>query len=373
MKRGGKMGSLDKEKYYSVISERIKYVLTELNYSQADLVRICREQGFNLNQSAVSKIINSATGLSIMNVVCISKALKLDLNEILSTDANTTVTLPQNEKLRNVNDSFITRADDNAFKPYLGEYNIYFYPTKSSESKLIHGKMSFMKSIDSSECEVKISFKTGKMNDKNEEIFKRYTGSACISLNMNAIYCSVMSKEIGEICYLIFSYIPILYEKLECRIGAVLTSSAGENRLPTMQRILISRRELTDEILYFLEGQLLLNASEILLSKNAFNAMLKDEEFPEAFKDYFCNSEDGDGFSNVLAVPYYYLYESMIRDSFMSQEDILKSICLLRKYSMAPKYNKVGGKADEIVYKLLNDVFKINSTSEEKMNNDGSK
>ena len=121
------MGSLDKEKYYSVISERIKYVLTELNYSQADLVRICQEQGFNLNQSAVSKIINSATGLSIMNVVCISKALKLDLNEILSTDANTTVTLPQNEKLRNVNDSFITRADDNAFKPYLGEYNIYFY------------------------------------------------------------------------------------------------------------------------------------------------------------------------------------------------------------------------------------------------------
>src|SRR5699024_7379219 len=111
---------------------------------------------------------------------------------------------------------------------------------------------------------------------------------------MNAIYCSVMSKEIGEICYLIFSYIPILYEKLECRIGAVLTSSAGENRLPTMQRILISRRELTDETLYFLEGQLLLNASEILLSKNAFNAMLKDEEFPEAFKDYFCTSEDRD-------------------------------------------------------------------------------
>ena len=367
------MGSLDKEKYYSVISERIKYVLTELNYSQADLVKICREQGFNLNQSAVSKIINSATGLSIMNVVCISKALKLDLNEILSTDANTTITLPQNEKLRNVNDSFITRADDNVFKPYLGEYNIYFYPTKSSENKLIHGKMSFMKSIDSSECEVKISFKTGKMNDKNEEIFKRYTGSACISLNMNAIYCSVMSKEIGEICYLIFSYIPILYEKLECRIGAVLTSSAGENRLPTMQRILISRRELTEEILYFLEGQLLLNASEILLSKNAFNAMLKDEEFPEAFKDYFCTSEDRDGLSNVLTVPYYYLYESMIRDSFMSQEDILKSICLLRKYSIAPKYNKVGGKADEIVYKLLNDVFKVNSNSEVKMNDDCSK
>ena len=169
---------------------------------------------------------------------------------------------------------------------------------------------------------------------------------------------------------ILFFRIPILYEQLECRLGAVLTSSAGENRLPTMQRILISRKELTDEILYFLESQLLLNASEILLSQNAFNAMLKDKEFPEDFKEYFCDSEKGNVFSNVLSVPYYYLYESMIRDSFMSQEDILKSICLLRKYSTAPRYNKVGGKADEIVYKLLNDVFKINSTAEAKINDD---
>ena len=51
------MGSLDKEKYYSAISERIKYALKELNYSQADLVKICREQGFNLDNPVAELII----------------------------------------------------------------------------------------------------------------------------------------------------------------------------------------------------------------------------------------------------------------------------------------------------------------------------
>lgn len=353
------MGGFDKEKYYSIISERIKYALSKMNYNQTDLLRACKEHGFNINQSSISKILNSTSGLSITNIVAISKALDLDLNEVLSTDKNITITLPEKPKKSDINPSFITRADSNAFKPYLGDYYCYFYPTKSSESKLIQGKMSFVKSIDSSECQVNISFKTGKKNEKNEKIFKTYSGSACISKNMNAIYCSVMNTdtEIGEICYLIFSYIPILYEKLECRLGAVLTSSAGDNRLPTMHRILISRNKLTDQILYYLEGQLLLNESEILLSQNALNAMLKDDNLPDTFKDYFGNPEIHNGFSNVLTFPCYYLYESMIRDSFMKQEDILKSICVLRKYSTAPRYNKIGGKADEIVYKLLTEVF----------------
>ena len=51
----------------------------------------------------------------------------------------------------------------------------------------------------------------------------------------------------------------------------------------------------------------------------------------------------------------------MIRDSFMSEEDNIKSICLLRKYSAAAKYNKVGGKADQIVYKFLTEIADKNN------------
>ena len=355
------MGKIDKEKYYCMISERIRYALHELGYTQAELVKLCQEQGYDIKQSSISKITSSATGLSIMNVVGISKVLNLDLSEVLSTESNTVLTLPQRKIERESSNYFITRADDKVFEPYLGTYVCYFYPTKSSENRLIKGEFSFSKSVDSSECEVKISFKTGKKNEENEEIRKEYSGTACISLSMNTIYCSVSNKDIGEICYIVFSFIPILYEKLECRLGGVLTSSAGDNRLPTMQRILLSKKELSDDMLYFLEGQLLMNQSEILLSQNAFNAMLKDDRFPDAFKEYFCDSESGNRFSNILPMPYFYLYESMIRDSFMSEEDKIKSICLLRKYSAAAKYNKVGGKADQIVYKFLTEIADKNN------------
>ena len=345
-----------KQEFNQTVIKRLNYAMTKLGYTQTDLVKLCSDMGFHITQSTLSKLLSSGAGLSLMNLTYICRALHLDLNEVLSPEFSTTnITLPHYQK-RTESSSFIKRADDKSFIPYLGEYHCYFFPTKSSETDLIEGIFKFEASKDYSECNVYISFKTKKRDEKKQDIIKEYWGKACISLNMDAIYCSVANEEIGECCYLIFSHIPILYEKLECRLGAVLTSSAGSHRLPTMQRILISRRKLSPKDLYLLEGQLLLNASEIIISQSAYQALLKDPELPASFIEYFCDKENNNNFSNVVSVPYYYLYESFIRDSFINTKDKLKIICLLRKYSLASRYNKIGGKADELVYRLLCDM-----------------
>lgn len=345
---------IEKQEFYALISKRLEYAIEKMGYTQAELANLCKKNGFQISQASISKILNASSGISLINITQICQALNLNLNEVLSIDPDDTITIPKPQSNMQEHSNFIRRADAPEFQPYLGTYHIYFFPTKSSESKPIHGNLEFRPSIDSSECNVYLSFKTGKRDQNNEEILKEYLGTACISLKMNTVYCSIKSDKIGEICYFIFSYMSILHEKLECRLAAALTSSAGENRFPTVHRMLISRKKLSDKILYYLEGQLLLNSSEILISKSAYHAFLKDENLPDSFKEYFSTNNPENEFMHAASIPYYYLNESLIRDSFMdSDEDKSKAICLLRKYSVANRYNKIGGKADETVYKML--------------------
>lgn len=344
------------------IGKRIAYSLKTLGYTQDDLAKMCVNNGYSISQATISKILKGISGINIPNIVAICQTLNLDLNEVLSPNLEmTSITVPEVSTITTYRSSLITDCTRKEFIPYLGSYFCYFYPTKSNESNILCGLLSFEKSKTSKKCLVNVSFETGKLTDDKKRIFKKYTGEACISLPMQAVYCTVQNDDISEISHFIFSYLPILYEKLECKLAAVLTVSAGGNRLPTMHRMLITRKKLTSDELSLLEGQLHLNASEILISHSAFNAMLKDD-VPESFKEYFCepNSEKplDKVFTNVASIPYYYLNESVIRDSFMPTEDKLKVICLLRKYSNAPRYNKIGGKADELIYQILTSMQK---------------
>ena len=343
--------------YYKVVGERIEYCLKALGYTQDDLSKQCISNGFSISQATISKIVKGVSGLNISNIVGICETLHLDLNEVLSSNPElNTVTISESSTSPASYDSLIADCTRKEFTPYLGDYFCYFYRTKSNESDMLCGTLRFEKAKNSKKCIVSISFETGKYTEDGKKILKKYTGEACISLSMQAVYCTVQNDEIGEICYFVFSYRPILYEKLECKLAAVLTVSAGGNRMPTLHRMLISRKKLSDETLSLLEGQLNLNASEILISHSAFNAMLKDD-VPESFRQYFCEQNEAKPldqiFTNVASIPYYYLNESVIRDSFMPPEDKQKMICLLRKYSYSPKYNKIGTKADELVYQVL--------------------
>ena len=91
------------------------------------------------------------------------------------------------------------------------------------------------------------------------------------------------------------------------------------------------------------------------MSENAYREFLRDPKLPEKFFEYFGEKEThAEGFlSSVAKIPYISFNESLISDSFLSPFDKVKIICLLRKYSSAPRYNKISGKAEEIVYNYL--------------------
>ncbi len=350
----------NKKEHYSRVAKRIKSVMAQLGLSQADLIDRAEKEGYILKQSALSKMLSdSASNMSITAVVQIANTLKIDLNDLLSLDDTEELSAPSNVTERCEEESMlITRADDKRMRPYMKTYHTYFFPTLSSDEGILSGKLRFYPSEDRSKCMAHFSFKTGKLDTLKQPIEKKYDGELVLSPMMSAAYCSLKNEGIGEISYILFSYMPILYETLKCRVALVLTSSAGSNRMPTVHRMIITEDAVSAEGLEILQGQLYLNESEILISEVGLDKFLADKKLDDSVREYFCKPDQGVKFAGLSPMPYYRFDESVIREAFLDSDVKTKAINLIRRYSVTPKYNKIGTKCDELVYRFICDEKK---------------
>ena len=91
-----------------------------------------------------------------------------------------------------------------------------------------------------------------------------------ISLPMQSCYCILSCDESAEYVFLLFHHMFLTKANLECRIAAVLTTSAGSYRRPTMEKCIISRTSLSSEDLSEIEGQLKMNCSNIQITEKDF-------------------------------------------------------------------------------------------------------
>ncbi len=342
---------MEKAEYCQMVGKRLATAIEQLNYNQQKVLLMCSEQGYSINQSTLSKIL-SGSSLQIFQIVQICSVLSLNLSEVLSLDPETEVCIVG--KYKDCSNQIITDARNNAFRGYKGIYSAYFYTTKNED--YIHcGTFKIQETPITHQCTADFRFKTGEKDENGKDIEKRYTGPIYYSVSMQTIYCEICSEEIGEKCYLLFHYDFLAYQNLECRLVTALTVSSGVKRLPTMHRLLLTKKQLTQSDLEYLCGQLKLNNSEILMSENAYREFLRDAKLPEKFFEYFGAKEtNAEGFlSSVAKTPYLSFNESLISDSFLPPFDKIKIIGLLRKYSSAPRYNKISGKAEEMVYNYL--------------------
>lgn len=342
---------MEKAEYCQMVGKRLATALDQLNYNQQKVLLMCSERGYSINQSTLSKIL-SGSSIQIFQIVQICNVLSLNLSEVLSLDPETEVCIK--EKYKDSSNQIITDARNSAFRGYKGIYSAYFYTTKNENS--IHcGTFKIQETPITHQCAADFRFKTGEKDENGNDIEKHYTGPIYYSVSMQTIYCEICSEEIGEKCYLLFHYDFLAYQNLECRLVTALTVSSGVKRLPTMHKLLLTKKQLTQSDLEYLCGQLKLNNSEILMSENAYREFLRDSKLPEKFFEYFGERETyAEGFlSSVAKMPYLSFNESLISDSFLPPLDKIKIIGLLRKYSSAPRYNKISGKAEEMVYNYL--------------------
>lgn len=348
------------ENYCKIILNRIKYLVKQKKLKQADLVSCT-----HISQSSMSKLLKGELRLTLQHIFELCAVLEIEPSELLSLDINIGDILFRNPYATSSEMSFFNSAYINnqillqnpshpAFNGLKNNtFHIYAFSTIPSESFLLNGILSFIPSEDNSFCKAEMTLNTGKRDIHNNAIEKHYSGELLISLAMNACYILLTNWENGEICFLNFRHMFLFHQNLECRVGTISSTSSGGNRLPIIQRVLISNTPLkvtpqdsTD--INFIQGQLKLNNSEVLISKKHLDS-LKD-----TYKDNIDISDFLKRFEELARLEnYHILDESSMRDIPISSDIKTEGLGILRNESSASRYNKISTKTDEFIFDYI--------------------
>lgn len=347
--------------YYSKITRRLKKVIERQGLSQKEIVDRCASLGVKMTQGALSKLLNYETlydiqskqrntNLSLAHIVCICKVLSLDLSAILDLDLENMEldvlldsSVREESSRKAVRQSLVSNPDEYEFTGYMGKYKTYFYPTISGENKILTGELRLEKNDGNDYCSARLELDTNQKDREGNSIIKRYYGRFLISPHQRAGYCILRNDKLGEINMLVLSHQQFNNQELMCKLAACITTSAGGNQRPTLHRVLISRHALSNRELETIKPQLLLNTDEIQIEASAYEAI--QDQLPQAVRELVSKM--------IKPRSFYCINESMIVNTVDDQREKTEAICLLREHSTAPRYNKVGTKADELVYKYL--------------------
>lgn len=353
---------LKPDEYCENVIARINSLMEKKSLKQLDLA-----SRSNISQSSLSKILKGEMRLTLQHIFKICVALDISPEQLLSLNQTIDNINPHtpysdyndigiiNEQYMN-EEILIRDKNHPAFNGYKdNDFFIYLYSTITTESFLLEGKISF-DTKGSSYCKAHMVLDTGKVKVDGTPIEKNYSGELIISLTMGACYCILTNPDIGEICFLNFRHMFIFNQNLECRVGTISSTSSGENRLPVMQRILISKKplhvngkNLSD--LEFVQGQLRLNNSKILIYNNDLMALAeKYGEDPDL--DSFFNE-----FAKIATEKNYRLLdESSLQNIPVSSAIKTKGLGILRNASSALRYNKISTKTDEFMFEYISNT-----------------
>lgn len=358
-----------KEEYYKLVSKRLKKLQAESGYDRTYILDAARRRNLVLSSTYLSRMLsdNENRGtktISLPDLVSVAQIFSADLNELLSTDPHVMPSFTSKKvHERKEGDSEFIVAPTGKMRAYLNTYYTYFFHTSPplNSQELIKGILKIEPDEKKEKTVASFEFETGKKNEEGEPIIKRYSGDVIISPDQQAVYISLINDEICEISYIIFHYMPILYEKLICRVALALTSSSGDSnglRVPTAHHMILSAYELDEkcpEVLELLKGLLYMNENEILISEK--NLKLFMDKAPKAFKEYY-EAKDGSALIEGFApVSYYQLSESSLRAAKLDEQVLNDAINLLRQYSTTPKNNKIKSRYDSNLFVTINNAM----------------
>lgn len=326
--------------YCDKVCEKINEIIESRGLKQKEIVQLCEKAGAPISQPTVSNIKHRSTKITLSSLISICKGLEVDFFDILPGIGGKEKKIEEIDKDKKVDENLIK-----AYNGYGGEYHVYFFPTISNKNELLHGILHLDYLTEDGVSNAYMTLYTGEIKEvegKSVEVIKEYKGNFVISIPMQSGYCFLQNQQTNEQCFFVFHHWYIFNNDLKCRVAAAATTSAGGNRRPTIHRIYLCRNELKVDEQRYIRGQLRLNESEILISKENYDRLLSEEDIPEEFCEIFKQEAKIDS--------YYSVTETKLINCKILKKDFAQAISLLRDYSVAPKYNKVSMKTDEFVF-----------------------
>lgn len=330
---------------------------------------------------SLEKLTNELTSQSRGGI---SLAEDLEINDMVLHEEDSAFA----KEVKGVN-NLITNVKHPGFKSWFGKYYCYFSSTSSDEVARKRRK-SFDRASDDDETKELLDCATedyifcGILNIHDEtegadevchvdfkflanpkmRTLKKYSGTLTLSSNTNAVFCELMSKELGEKTYFILEQQDVgrEYPQVQCCMAMVLTYSSKVNRRrPCCERMIISRKVIKEETMAYetMKAYLRMNDNMIRITEWGYAEMIKtikrssDSDLQEIMEK-FPNLKSLSGI-NVTIEDCAFIPESIIHTLHsLNDSQRQKFEILLRIHSLAPWYCKTKGTKADTLFKLLN-------------------
>lgn len=359
-----KFGNFDNGNHYldKVIS-RIKQILDARGLSQKEFAQKC-----GVSASTLSKILQKQSTLSLQMAYTMCMILQVNPSDLFSWQDNTLDNISNLHRRLHTeanedkhHDSLIWDPDRPCFRGIinnpLDDNDFYYFvskPTLSNEKKgFLKGILKiFPSGTTPAYCKAVLQLNTGKKDRQNNDIIKTYEGEVVVSLPMGSVYILLTSARYGEINLVTFKHMFFNHDNLACRLCTVSTVSAGSNRRPMVSRAIISRYEFLKEDLQELEGQLFMNDSLIRVNSSDLESVIESSENALSANLKYLKDE------LMTEVTYCEIDDGVIRTSGkFSAAEKMTLINALRSMSNTPRYVKISGHSDELLYSYVEDVI----------------
>lgn len=318
---------------------RVKAIMEEKRYTQKDILGRLAQIGWQISQSELSRLLAGNVKISLYQISALARVFDMSLDELVN--GNSRQIEVYGEKLvRNIRDS--------AFDGWRGKYFTIFSSTAAGEDKIIRGEL-FLEPGERG-CDARYSLNTGEKNVYGVEMYKEYRGVAVISNNMQVVYIILNDQSAGELCFVEFRYRIFRIKDAECRMGLVLTTSAGEEKTPTAHRMFLTRNELTQEQIGEMRGALKFAGKQIRIEKNDLDKLLTDTENKANY--VLCKALEKEYAKEVIEISYEELVYKLSREK-CSKIERAEAIGRLLRLCKNEMNVTVGKNDDDMSYDML--------------------
>ena len=246
-------------------------------------------------------------------------------------------------------EAFVTNSKSREIEPYLGNYTVIFHSTDTQNEKILRGRLIIYEG-ERSVCCAALSLDTGEVDEKGEEILKKYNGQFFVSQQLEVAYCILVNNVWGEVCLVEFRHRSFLLNRVESRVGLVLTSATGESKRPATHKMLIYREDyvLSDEKEQMCLNMLRLNNNTVFIEKDEIEKICKTQEEREVLYRLFTVSP---------AIPYYTVNASILKaiNKKLSNFQIGRLLAVLNEHSNAEFAEYIMENDDGDIFNLIRD------------------
>lgn len=331
---------MEKKEFRENIRKNLQRILKQRRMSQVQLQKECEKHGYQISQPELSKALAGKTPVTLYQLSAFAKVFDLSMDQLINGEK------VKQSVMLDGGPMFVTDPSDKAYNGYLGTFHVLLHSTSTPDDKWHVGILKLEASDDPEMfCKAFFDLNTDVKDSRGRDIIKHYTGQFIISVGLGAAYCVLVNKEIGELAFMEFRYRNFFIKQMECRLGFLLSTASGEQKLPVVQKIMLSRSAFSDEKLRFFKPYLKMMDDETIVLKSDLQFLR--EKYADFRIDFSAVDE---------SEPCYVLNEKGIRgkNRSVSRTEIAAVVSSIRALSLAPYLLHISEREDSLLYDIEN-------------------